>query len=64
LSYDWIGSTVLNPLGYAAVGPIAGTVGVERTLLAAARIQFFTALLPLASPAVRERTATVEPSAA
>lgn len=35
-SYDWVGSTALRPLGFAAVGPIAALVGLRATLLASA----------------------------
>jgi hypothetical protein len=35
-SYDWIASTALRPLGYAAVGPLAAVLGVRTTLLVAA----------------------------
>jgi hypothetical protein len=35
-SYDWIASTALRPLGYAAIGPLAVLLGTRATLLAAA----------------------------
>ncbi len=34
-SYDWMGSTVLRPIGFALVGPIAARVGAGPTLIAA-----------------------------
>lgn len=35
-SYDWLGSSVLRPIGYAVVGPVASLAGVDGTLVVAA----------------------------
>jgi MFS family permease len=52
-SYDWFGSLVLNPVGFALVGPIAGAVGARATLIGAA-CWFAVSSVCLASlPAIR-----------
>lgn len=38
VSYDWLGSSFLRPIGLALVGPIAAGVGVRNTLLGASAI--------------------------
>jgi MFS family permease len=49
-AYDWMGSTALRPLGYAAVGPVAAVAGVGTTLGAAG---ILTAILMLGSLSLR-----------
>jgi predicted MFS family arabinose efflux permease len=49
-SYDWMGSTVLRPLGLVIVGPIATVVGVEETLLAAFALTMVSSLTLLVIP--------------
>jgi MFS family permease len=49
-SYDWMGSAVLRPIGYAAVGPVAGAFGAGRTLATAAVAILIIELLLAASP--------------
>jgi MFS family permease len=39
-SYDWLGSTVLRPLGFVLVGPVADVAGVSETLIAAGALTF------------------------
>jgi MFS family permease len=51
-SYDALGSFVLIPLGTAIVGPVAGLIGIEPTLIAAGVVVQVTNLLVLAQPAV------------
>jgi MFS family permease len=34
-AYDWFGSLIFNPLGYAAVGPVAAAIGARTTLIVA-----------------------------
>ena len=51
-SYDALGSFVLIPLGTAVVGPIAGAVGVHRTLLGAGVVVVAMNLAVLAQPEV------------
>jgi MFS family permease len=49
-AYDWMGTAALQPLGYAAIGPVAAIIGVGTTLGAAGIV---TALLMLGSLAIR-----------
>jgi predicted MFS family arabinose efflux permease len=49
-SYDWMGSTVLRPLGLVIVGPIAEAIGLEETLLAAFALTMVSSLALLAIP--------------
>jgi MFS family permease len=49
-AYDWMGSTALRPLGLAIVGPIAETIGVKETLLAAFALTMVSSLSLLAIP--------------
>jgi MFS family permease len=51
-SYDALGSFVLIPLGTAAAGPIAASIGVKETLIAAGVITVVTNLLVVAQPVV------------
>jgi MFS family permease len=53
-AYDWMGSTALRPLGYAAVGPLATQVGVGTTLGAAGVATVAVMLGSLAVPSIRE----------
>jgi len=55
-SYDILVSFVFMPVGMIAFGPIAGGVGVEHTLLAAAAIAAITNLAVAFTPAVRAVT--------
>lgn len=52
-SWDYLGSIVLLPLGQAASGPIAATIGLSTTLFAAARLAILMLIAVLAVPAVR-----------
>jgi MFS family permease len=52
-AWDWMGSTALRPLGYAAVGPIAVAVGVGLTLQVAGVLTVVLMLASLAVPAIR-----------
>lgn len=52
-AYDWMGSTVLRPLGLAAAGPVASAVGVATTFLGAATIVAASALAVLGLSSVR-----------
>jgi hypothetical protein len=49
-AYDWMGSTVLRPLGLAIVGPIATTIGVKETLLGAFALTMVSSLTLLVIP--------------
>jgi len=52
-AYDWLGSVALVPLGYALAGPLAGTLGVTRTLWLAAGWTIAGSAVVLAVPSVR-----------
>lgn len=52
-AFDWFGSSALNPIGYAVVGPVAGALGVGTTLVAAGVAQLGLISLPLLSRSVR-----------
>jgi hypothetical protein len=53
-SYDWMGSMVLRPIGFAMVGPIAAAVGVETTLIGAASVTGIAQVATLLSPRIRD----------
>lgn len=53
-SYDYMGSFVLRPLGYAVVGPVVAVIGIEPTLLGAAAVIVAVHLAMLAVPSIRE----------
>lgn len=65
-SFDWMGSTVLRPLGFAIVGPIAATIGAGTTLIGAAValtvVELFTASLPQISKIQRLSPSGVNPA--
>jgi len=52
-SYDWMASLVLQPVAYAAVGPMSESIGLTQTLLIAAGIGIVANLGVLAVPSVR-----------
>jgi MFS family permease len=64
-SFDWFGSVVLNPLGYALVGPLANVLGVSTTLYLAAVLNAVVSVGVAATPAIRklERSPRAEPVA-
>ena len=49
-AYDWMGSTVLRPLGLVIVGPIAAAIGVKATLLGAFALTMVSSLTLLLIP--------------
>jgi len=51
--YDWLGSLVAMPVGYALAGPMADLVGVDATLIGAACIMGGACLAALATPSIR-----------
>ncbi len=59
-SFDWMGSTVLRPIGFAVVGPIAAGIGPGTTLIGAAIVltvvELGTASLPQISKIQRLST--------
>jgi hypothetical protein len=52
-SFDWFGSVLLNPVGYALVGPIANRLGVAETLYFAAAANVLVTLIVASTPAIR-----------
>jgi MFS family permease len=52
-SYDWLGSIVLQPAGFALAGPLAGVIGVPATLLASAAVQASGCIAVSFMPSVR-----------
>ena len=61
VSYDWLGSLVLMPVGFAVAGPLAATIGIEATLWLSAALLFGSsaaiALVPSVRAIKREDTA-------
>jgi hypothetical protein len=57
-SFDWFGSVVLNPVGYALIGPLANGLGVATTLYLAAAANAAVTLLVASTPAIRNLRAT------
>jgi hypothetical protein len=52
-SFDWLGSTALNPIGYALIGPIAATIGTSETLAIAAVLNVAVCVSVVLVPSVR-----------
>lgn len=52
-AYDWFGSLLFNPVGYAAAGPIAGAVGDRASLGLAAGWLLVGPLVLVTLPAIR-----------
>ncbi len=52
-AYDWLGSLVAMPVGYALAGPIASGVGVDTTLIGAACIMVGACVAALSVPSLR-----------
>ncbi len=52
-SYDWLGSVVLQPAGFALAGPLAVVIGVPATLLASATVQASACIGVSLTPSVR-----------
>lgn len=51
-AYDWFGSLVFLPLGYAIAGPISGAIGIRTTFVAGSVYCFVTTALVLLVPSV------------
>jgi hypothetical protein len=52
-SFDWLGSTALNPIGYALIGPLAATIGTSETLAIAGVLNVAVCLSVVLVPSVR-----------
>ena len=63
-SYDWLVSLVFMPLGYTLAGPLADTIGLDTTLIAAAIVSALANLGVLLVPSVRNLRRLDEPAAA
>jgi MFS family permease len=64
-AYDWLGSLVVMPLGFALAGPIAAVAGLNATLIGAAVLMVVAGLGALAVPSVRAvRRRDLEPASA
>ena len=50
---DWTGTLVLNPIGFAIVGPVAAGVGARATLIGSSVLTAVATLAVLAAPSVR-----------
>lgn len=61
-SYDWLGSYALAPIGFAFVGPLAGVIGIEHTLMASAVWLLAASSLVLAQPAIRSLKSGIGPN--
>jgi MFS family permease len=55
-SYDWLGSLVLMPLGFAVAGPLAMAIGIDATLSLAAGLLFASSIAVALVPGVRRIT--------
>jgi MFS family permease len=53
VSYDWLGSTVLRPIGLAVLGPIAAALGAGSTLVTVSLLYFAATVVALLAPATR-----------
>ncbi|MBA2567797.1 MAG: MFS transporter [Actinobacteria bacterium] len=56
VSYDWLGSLVLMPVGFVVAGPLAEAIGIDATLWLAAGLLFFSSVAVALAPGVRRIT--------
>jgi predicted MFS family arabinose efflux permease len=52
-SYDWLGSIVIQPVGYALAGPVSAAIGMSATLLAGAALHGFACIGVALTPEIR-----------
>jgi MFS family permease len=52
-SYDWLGSIVFQPAGFAFAGPLAAVIGAPATLLGSAAVQASACIAASLSPSIR-----------
>ena len=52
-AYDWMGSLVFMPVGYAVAGPLAGAIGIDTTLWITAAILLGSNVAIMAVPSIR-----------
>jgi MFS family permease len=60
-SYDWLGSLVFQPAGYALAGPAAAAIGIPATLIASAAVQATACIGVALTPAARGLQARESP---
>jgi MFS family permease len=56
ISYDWVGSLILMPLGFAVAGPLSQAIGIDATLWLAAGLLFTSSAAIALVPSVRAIT--------
>jgi hypothetical protein len=52
-AYDWLGSRMFQPIGYALAGPAGAAFGVPATLVAGAVVHASASVAVALSPAIR-----------
>ena len=52
-SYDWLGSLAMAPLGYALIGGVSNTVGLQATVLGVVLVHIVVDLGVIAVPSIR-----------
>ena len=52
-SYDWFGSLVFNPVGFAVIGPVAAAIGTRSTLIVTACWFLASSLFLVSLPSIR-----------
>jgi MFS family permease len=57
---DWTGSLVMNPIGFAVVGPLAAGIGIRTTLIASAALTLAATIACMSVPSVRSLEALEE----
>ena len=62
IAYDWFGSLLMQPIGFALVGPAVGLFGQTRTLWIAFAVQLASCLLMLVPASVRRLTSDEVPA--
>jgi MFS family permease len=63
-SLDWTGTLLLNPLGFALIGPLAAVVGVRATLVGSALLTAAATISVISVPSVRNLRAEPQPAPA
>jgi hypothetical protein len=52
-AYDWFGSTVFLPLGFAIVGPVASVIGVHAVFIVGSAYIFVAVAIAMCIPSIR-----------
>jgi MFS family permease len=62
-SFDWFGSVVFNPIGYALIAPLAGVIGIPAALEASAAVNGAVPVILCLVPSIRDmRADTADPA--